>query len=52
MQIPAKKTLHTVVVEYENGITRSVKVKAVDRETAEKKALKFNPSAKGVKRGA
>jgi hypothetical protein len=52
MQIKSKKKLHIVVLEFSNGITRSVKVKAVSREDAEDRALKFNPSAKGVKRGA
>lgn len=52
MQLTSKKTLHTIVLEFANGMTRSVKVKAVTRETAEEKALKFNPSAIGVKRGA
>lgn len=51
MKITQKKTLHTIVVEFANGMTRTVKVKAVKRETAEQKALKFNPSATGVKRG-
>lgn len=51
MQTKAKKKLHTIVVEFDNGMTRTVKVKAVERSTAEQKALKFNPAAKGVKRG-
>lgn len=51
MQLRQQKKMHTVVVEFANGMTRSVKVKAVKRETAEAKALKFNPSATGVKRG-
>ena len=50
MQLQSKKKLYTVVVEFENYTTRTVKVKASSREAAEAKALKFNPSAKGVKR--
>lgn len=50
MQLKKSKKLHTIVVEFTNGMTRTVKVKAVDRETAEAKALKFNPAATGVKR--
>lgn len=44
------KQLYTVVVEFDNGVTRSVKVKAISREVAENRALKFHPTAKGVKR--
>lgn len=51
MQTKSKKKLHTIIVEFESGMTRTVKVKAVERSTAEQKALKFNPAAKGVKRG-
>jgi hypothetical protein len=46
------KQLYSIVVEYENGITRRVKVKARSREVAEARALKFHPNAKGVKRNA
>lgn len=52
MQLTSKKTIHTVVLEYKNGMTRTVKAKGINREAAEQKALKFNPSATGVKRGA
>jgi hypothetical protein len=50
LQTKSKKELYTVVVEFENGKTKDVKVKAVDREAAEARALKFNPSAIGIKR--
>lgn len=50
MQLQSKKKLYTVVVWFDNATTRTVKVKATTREAAEAKALKFNPSAKGVKR--
>ena len=33
-------------------MTRTVQVRAVTREVAEKRALKFNRNAKGVKRNA
>lgn len=50
MRTKKSKQLFTIVVEYANGMTRNVKVRAVSRDVAERKALKFNPSAKGVKR--
>ena len=52
MQTKKSKRLFYVTVEYENGMTRTVKVRAVTRELAEKRALKFHPTAKGVKRDA
>lgn len=52
MRATKSKRLYTVVVEFANGMTRTVKVKAASREVAEDRALKFNPSAKGVKRDA
>lgn len=44
--------LYHVVLVYENGFTRTVKVKASSREVAEKRALKRNRGATGVKRDA
>lgn len=52
MQLKRSKKLYRVEVEFANRLTKTVKVKAVDRETAEQRALKFNPSAIGVKRNA
>jgi phenylacetate-coenzyme A ligase PaaK-like adenylate-forming protein len=52
MQIKKSKRLYNIVVEYQNGMTRSVKIRAVTREIAEKKALKFHPNAIGVKHDA
>lgn len=48
-----KKTqkMHIIVLTFANGLTRSVKVKAASRQTAEDRALKRNPAATGVKRG-
>ena len=43
------KKLYNIVVEFPNGLTKNVKVRATSREIAEKRALKFNPHAKGVK---
>jgi hypothetical protein len=45
------KTLYNIVIELPNGVSRTVKVKATSREKAEKRALKFHPSAV-VKRGS
>jgi hypothetical protein len=50
MRIPAKKRPFRIVLEYADGKTRTVTVKAASRETAEDRALKRNPSAVGVKR--
>lgn len=49
MQTKKSKQLFVIVLEFENGKTRSVKVRAVTRELAERKAMKFHPAAKGVK---
>jgi hypothetical protein len=46
-----KKLFHIVLV-YENNLTRTVQVKAKDREVAENRALKRNPGAIGVKRAS
>lgn len=51
MQHKSPKKLYNVVVEFHNEMTRTVKVKAASREKAEQRALKFHPSAIGVKRG-
>ena len=52
MQSKSPKRLYNVVIEYANGVTRTVKVKAVSREKAEKRARKFHPNAIGVRRDA
>lgn len=52
MQHKRSKLLYHVEVEFRNGLTKMVKVKAVDRQTAEKRAMKFHPSAIRVKRNA
>lgn len=49
MQTKKSKQVFTIVLVYENEMTRSVKVRATTREIAERRALKRNPSAKGVK---
>jgi hypothetical protein len=50
VQLRKSKRLYTITLELPNALTRNVKVKAKDRETAEKRALKFYPNAIGVKR--
>jgi hypothetical protein len=45
------KQLYTIPIEFANGLSRNVKVKAVTREKAEERALKFHPTAVGIKRG-
>lgn len=52
MRIKKSKKLFTIVLMFENGMTRTVQHRAVSREVAERKALKFNRGAKGVKRNA
>lgn len=49
MQVKKSKRVYSIVLEFENSVTRTVKVRAVTREVAERKALKRNPSAIGVK---
>jgi hypothetical protein len=50
MKIPSKKRLCRVVIEMQNGMTRTIQVAASSREVAERRALKRNPSAIGIKR--
>jgi hypothetical protein len=50
LQAKKSKQLYHIEVEFKQGLTKLVKVKAVDRPTAEKRALKFHPSAVRVKR--
>lgn len=52
MRSKKSKQLYTIVVEFANGVTKTVKVKASSREVAESRALKFHPAAQGVKRNA
>lgn len=49
MQLRPQKRTYNVEVEFQNGLTRNVKVKATTRDQAEQKALKFHPSAIRVK---
>jgi hypothetical protein len=49
MRAKKSQKLFTVVLEFENGMTRTVKVRAASRQVAEDRALKRNKSAKGVK---
>jgi hypothetical protein len=50
MRQSSKKRLFRIVLQYENGMTRTVPVKASSREVAEERALKRNPNAVGIKR--
>jgi hypothetical protein len=52
MQTKKSKKLYYVELEFANGLSRQVKIRATTREIAEKRALKFHPTAKGVKRNA
>lgn len=52
MQTKKSKRLFHVVLQFSSGATRTVDIRAVTREIAEKRALKFNPTATGVKRDA
>ncbi|MGG6496926.1 UNVERIFIED_CONTAM: hypothetical protein NY603_28805, partial [Bacteroidetes bacterium 56_B9] len=52
VQTKKSKQLFSITLVYENEMTRTVKVRATTREIAERKALKFNQKAKGVKHGA
>ncbi len=52
MRTKKSKKLFTITLEYANGVTRTVQVRAATREVAENRALKRNPSAKGVKYNA
>lgn len=50
MPTKSPKQLYEIELEFQSGKTRVVKVKASSREVAERRALKFHPTAKGVKR--
>lgn len=52
LRVKKQKKLYQIVLEFPNTITKRVPVKASSREVAEKRALKFNPNAIGVKRDA
>ena len=52
MRTKRSKQLFSIVLFFENNITRTIKVRATSREIAERRALKRNPSAKGVQRNA
>ena len=49
MRPKPSKQVYRILLEYANNVTREVTVKAATREVAEKRALKRNPSAVGVK---
>lgn len=50
MRPKSQQQVYTIELKLNNfGLTRSVKVKAASREAAERRALKRNPNALGVK---
>ena len=49
MQTKKAQRLYQIVLIYPNNMTRTVKVRATTREIAEKRAMKRNKSALGVK---
>lgn len=49
MRTKKSRKLYTVVLIFNNDMTRTIKVRAASREVAEARALKRNPSAKGVR---
>lgn len=52
MRTKKSKQLFKIELEYNDDTTRIVRIRATTREIAEKRALKFNPSARGVKHNA
>lgn len=52
MRTKKSKQLFSITLEFQGGIFRTVKVRATTREIAERRALKRNPSATGVKSNA
>jgi hypothetical protein len=52
VQLKPTKKMYPIVVEFQNGLTRTVKVRAASRDKAEARAMKFNPSAVRIKRDA
>jgi hypothetical protein len=51
LQLKPQKRLYNVEIEFRNGLTRNVQVRAASKDKAEARALKFHPSAIRVKRG-
>ncbi len=52
VQKKMSKRLYRIPLEFQNGVTRTVPVKATSREVAESRALKFHPTAVRIKRDA
>jgi len=52
LQIKKSKRPFRITLKFRNEVTREVTVQAVDRDAAERKARKRNPSAIGVQRDA
>lgn len=52
MQIPKSSKEYKVTLEFKNSVTRTVSTRATSLEVAERRALKRNPAAIGIKQGA
>lgn len=52
MRTKKSKQLFKIELEYDDDTIRIVNIRATTREIAEKRAMKFNPGAKGVKHNA
>lgn len=52
MRKRATGQMFPIILVFQNSITRTVKVRASSREVAERRALKRNPHALGVKPNA
>jgi hypothetical protein len=50
MNPKVKQQVYRVVLGYRNGMSHSVFIKAKDRKTAEKRALRRNPDATHIDR--
>ena len=50
MRPKPSKRLYNIVLVFANDVTRTVKVKASDRDIAERRALKRHPNAVAVNR--
>lgn len=52
MKTKSQSKTYKIVLEYDNRAKRTVMVKAASLEVAEDRALKRNPNATGIYRGA
>lgn len=52
MRIRSQQKVYVVTLRFPKEVTRDVRVKASSREVAERRAIKRNPGALGVKRSS